>query len=227
MPQIEGVSACVFDAYGTLFDIAAAAVRHQAVLGAKFQPLVDVWRAKQLQYSWLRNGMGRHVDFWQVTQDSLDYALEQLGLADAGLRARLLDDFFTLAAYPEVPDVLRRLKAAGIRCAILSNGSPAMLEAAVNNAGIADVIDAVVSVEEVGAFKPDPRVYARAETRLGLAKSAMTFQSSNGWDVAAAAEFGWRVVWINRAGLPRERLGGAPVAEVRTLDALLPLVGAA
>lgn len=227
MARIDGVRACVFDAYGTLFDIAAAAARHQALLGPKFQPLVELWRAKQLQYSWLRNSMGRHADFWQVTQDGLDYAMAQLGLGDAGLREKLLGDYFGLAAYPEVPAVLRRLTDAGIRCAILSNGAPAMLEAAVSNAGIGGLLDAVISVEEVGVYKPDPRVYARAEARLGLPRSAMTFQSSNGWDVAAAAEFGWRVVWINRSGLPRERIGGKPAAELGSLEELPALVGAA
>src|SRR5262249_19188259 len=150
-----------------------------AELGPTWQPLAELWRQKQLQYSWLRSLMGRHADFWRVTGDALDFAMEQLGQADDGLRQRLMALDFELAAYPEVQSVLRRLKAAGLKAAILSNGSPPMLEAAVANAGLGDLLDAVVSVEEVGIYKTHPKVYARAEARLGFDKSRMVFLSSN------------------------------------------------
>ena len=227
MPRLVGIAACVFDAYGTLFDVNAAAAACAAELGAKWQPLAELWRQKQLQYSWLRTLMGRHADFWRVTGDALDFAMEQLGLADDGLRRRLMALYLELAAYPEVKPLLGRLQAAGLKTAILSNGSPPMLEAAVASAGLGDRLDALISVEEVGAYKTDPRVYARAEARLGLHRSAMLFLSSNGWDAAAAAEFGWPVVWVNRSGQPRERLGGTPAAVIARLDELPPLLGLA
>src|SRR6516165_8619512 len=145
-PPLTGIKACVFDAYGTLFDFASAARSCGDVLGDNVDKLTALWRDKQLQYTWLRGLQGRHADFWQVTGDALDFALETLGLAEAGLRARLMELYLTLDAFPEVPEVLRRLRAAGIRTAILSNGSPKMLDAAVKNAGVADLLDAVLSV---------------------------------------------------------------------------------
>src|SRR5713226_6967803 len=163
-----GVKACVFDAYGTLFDFAAAARGCRDVLGDDIDRLTGLWRDKQLQYTWLRAVQGRHADFWQVTGDALDFALERLELGGLGLRDRLMSLYLQLDAFPEVPDVLRHLKAAGLVTAILSNGSPAMLRSAVDNAGIAGLLDFVLSVEEVGVYKPHPRVYQLAVDRLAL-----------------------------------------------------------
>lgn len=154
---LSGIRACVFDAYGTLFDYASAAARCWDLLGDRIGPLTALWRDKQLQYTWLRALQGRHADFWQVTGDALDFALETLGLDDPQLRARLMDLYRTLDVFPEVPAMLQRLKAAGLKTAILSNGSPEMLDAAVNKAGIGDLLDAVLSVESVGVYKPHPR----------------------------------------------------------------------
>ena len=221
-----GVRACVFDAYGTLFDYASAAAGCRDVLGDKLNPLTTLWREKQLQYAWLRSLEGRHADFWRVTGDALDFALDTLGIASDALHARLMDLYLALDCFPEVPAMLRRLKAAGLKTAILSNGAPAMLAAAVANAGLGPLLDAVLSVEEVGIFKPHPKVYQLAVDRLGVPAAAIAFLSSNAWDAHAASAFGMRVVWCNRYGQRRERLPGTPDHEITTLAALPALLGA-
>jgi 2-haloacid dehalogenase len=225
MTRLHDIEACVFDAYGTLFDVNSAAARCRDALGDKADELSALWRSKQLAYTWLRGLMGKHADFWQVTGDALDFCLETYGIKDAALRARLMDCYKTLDAFPEVPGVLRRLKAAGLKTAILSNGTPAMLEAAVRGSGTAALFDAVLSVESVGVYKPHPSVYALCCERLGLAPGRISFQSSNAWDAVAAATFGMKVVWINRYGQRRERLTAQPDVEGRTLDDLLPALG--
>jgi 2-haloacid dehalogenase len=222
--RLPGVHACVFDAYGTLFDFASAAARCKEVPPEHAARLTALWRDKQLQYTWLRGLSGRHADFWQVTSDSLDFALETLGIATHDLRARLMELYLSLETFPEVPAVLHRLKEAGIATAILSNGSPRMLAAAVDSARIGSLIDEVISVEEVGVFKPHPAVYQRAVDRLGLTPAQIAFQSSNGWDAWAASAFGMRVVWCNRYGHARERLPGSPDAEILTLAELPALL---
>jgi len=209
------ITTCIFDAYGTLFDVSAAAralagEAGRERLAAVWQQVAADWRAKQLEYSWLRAVTGDYCDFWQLTEDGLDWALERAGLTDADLRRALLGLYWRLAAYPEVPGVLARLKAGGMTCAILSNGSPAMLEGAVSSAGIGAHLDAVLSVAEVGTFKPDARVYDMVCARFGGSPGAVLFVSSNGWDIAAAAAYGFRTLWVNRAGMPVDRLPGRP-----------------
>jgi 2-haloacid dehalogenase len=223
---LAGIEACVFDAYGTLFDYASAAAQCRDLLGDRLHSLTALWREKQLQYTWLRGLQGRHADFWQVTGDALEFALETLGLAEAGLRARLMDLYLSLDAFPEVPEVLHRLKAAGLKTAILSNGSPEMLDAAVKNAGIGDLLDAVLSVEAVGVYKPHPNVYRLAVDRFGVPAASISFQSSNSWDAWAASAFGMRVVWCNRYRQRPERLPGKPDYEVASLAELPALIGA-
>jgi 2-haloacid dehalogenase len=218
------VHACVFDAYGTLFDFASAAAACADVLGDKAAAVTALWRDKQLQYTWLRGLQGRHADFWQVTGDALDFTLDTLAIADANVRDRLMSLYRTLDCFPEVPQVLRRLKEAGFVTAILSNGSPSMLADAVAGARLGDLLDHVLSVEEVGVFKPHPSVYRLAVDRLGVPASAISFQSSNAWDAHAASAFGMRVVWCNRYGQRRERLPGAPDREIRTLAELPSLL---
>jgi 2-haloacid dehalogenase len=225
---LTGIRACVFDAYGTLFDLASAAGRCGDVLGDKTPLLSALWRDKQLQYTWLRGLQGRHADFWQVTGEALDYALETLDLAgQRGLRERLMQLYLELDTFPEVPAMLRRLKESGMATAILSNGSPRMLEPVVRNAGLAPLLDAVLSVEEAGIFKPHPKVYQLAIDRLGVAVHAIAFQSSNAWDAYAASAFGMKVVWCNRYGQRRERLPGNPDREVTTLAELPAVLGIA
>ncbi len=225
--SLKGVKACVFDAYGTLFDFAAAARGCRDVLGDQIDKVTALWRDKQLQYTWLRATQGRHVDFWQVTGDALDFALETLGIGNPALRDRLMTLYLTLDSFPEVPNVLRQLKSAGLRTAILSNGSPKMLDAVVKGAKLDGLLDAVLSVEEVGVYKPHPKVYQLAVDRLGVPASAIAFQSSNAWDAYAASAFGMQVVWCNRYGQRRERLPGTPDREIKTLAELPALVGAA
>ena len=222
---LAGIRACVFDAYGTLFDFASAAAGCRDVLGDRTGPLTTLWRDKQLQYSWLRAVQGRHADFWQVTGDALDYALDTLGIAEAGLRERLMGLYRRLGTFPEVPETLRRLKERGFTTAILSNGTLDMLASAVDHAGIGPLLDAVLSVEEAGVYKPDPRVYRLAVERLGVPAGAIAFQSSNSWDAHAASAFGMRVVWCNRYGQRSERLPGMPDHEIRTLAELPALLG--
>jgi 2-haloacid dehalogenase len=223
-PRMAGIRACVFDAYGTLFDVHSAVGGLRAKLGDRADALSQLWRAKQLEYTWLRALMGRHADFGQVTGDALDYALARTGI-EPGLRAALLQSYLTLDAYPEVRDVLRRLRAGGLKTAILSNGEPKMLEAAARSAGIDGLLDAVLSVEAVGVFKPEPRVYQLAVDRLGVPAAAIAFQSSNAWDVHGAACFGLRPVWINRQDAPPERLPGAPEHTLQDLTVLPALLG--
>jgi len=226
-PRFRNVGACVFDAYGTLFDVHSAAARYRDDLGDVAGAVSQTWRDKQLQYTWLRSLMGRqhHIDFWQVTGDALDFALETHGIDDTALRDNLLACYLELAAYDEVKEVLTRIKHGGLKCAILSNGSPKMLAAAVNNAGISDLLDAVISVEDVGIFKPDPSVYGLAVEQLGVAPDRISFQSSNAWDANAAGAFGFRVAWINRFGQRPERLPGPADAELKSLSELPPLLG--
>jgi len=224
--SLSGIRACVFDAYGTLFDFAAAAAGCRDVLGDDVSRLTAIWRDKQLQYTWLRTLQGRHADFWQVTGDALDFALETLGVDKPDLRERLMTLYLTLDTFPEVTDTLTRLRRAGLRTAILSNGSPRMLEAVVKSNRLEHLLDLVLSIEEVGVYKTHPSVYRLAVERLGVPASAISFQSSNAWDAYAASAFGMRVVWCNRYGQRPERLPGSPDFEVRTLSELPALLGA-
>lgn len=223
--QIEDIGACVFDAYGTLFDVNAAAAQCRDALGDKADQLSAIWRTRQLEYTWLRSLMQEYVEFWQVTGDGLDYAMAALDIDDGALRERLMEIYMRLDAYPEVKDVLTTLKAGGVKTAILSNGSPKMLDSAVENAEIGNLLDAVFSVDSIGIYKPHPSVYQLAVDGLGVEAGRICFMSSNAWDAAAAANFGFRVVWINRFGQPQERIPGQHEHEAKTLEALPPLLG--
>ncbi len=222
------ITTCVFDAYGTLFDVAAAARVAASEPGNErlaqtWEGLARDWRLKQLEYSWLRAITGDHVDFWQVTQDGLDWAMEAAGLDDATLRARLLALYWELGAYPEVPAVLNALKQAGLNMAILSNGSPAMLQGAVDSAGIGALFDDVLSVESVGIFKPAAPVYDLVGQRFGCDRASVLFVSSNGWDAGSAAAYGFTTAWVNRAGAPMDRLPARPQHIVPDLSAIAQL----
>lgn len=212
MPHRKAV---IFDAYGTLFDVAgaarlAAAEPGGAGLGAEWPVLADIWRRKQLEYSWLRTLMGAHADFAEVTAEALDWALDAQGLRDGALRARLLALYDQLPPYPEVPETLATLRARGLRLGILSNGTPGMLASALRAAGIADHIEMAVSVEAAGRYKPAPEAYALVGEEMGVAREKVLFVSANGWDVAGASRFGFATVWVNRSGLPMERLPHGP-----------------
>ena len=210
------ITTCIFDAYGTLFDVAAAA--RQAAAEPEFpqlrntwMELANQWRLKQLQYTWLRAITDAHTDFWEVTQNGLDWALEATKLdGDDKLRQRLLDLYWELQAYPEVPAMLKALKNAGMNTAILSNGSPDMLNGAVQSAGLGEVLVDVLSVESVGIFKPDARVYDLVGARFNCERNEVLFVSSNGWDAAGATGYGFTTAWVNRAGEPVDRLPWKP-----------------
>jgi 2-haloacid dehalogenase len=221
----DGIQACVFDAYGTLLDFNSAAAQAGDALGARAAALSELWRAKQLQYTWLRALMNTHAPFWQVTGEALDVALETLGINDAMLRDRLMQLYLQLAPFADVPDTLRALRKAGMQTAILTNGSPEMIEAGCRHAGIHEWLDAILSVEEVGVFKPHPRVYQLAVERLGVPRERIAFVSSNGWDAAGAAQFGLRVIWCNRYRQRRERLPAAADVEIATLAQLPAVLG--
>lgn len=225
------ITTCVFDAYGTLFDVSAAAriaagEPGRDALAQNWPALAEHWRQKQLQYTWLRAVTGEHTDFWEVTQQGLDWALEKTGLdGDADLRARLLDLYHELQAYAEVPAMLAHLKDAEVNTAILSNGSPNMLQGAVVSAGIEGLLDAVLSVEDVGVFKPSARVYQMVPDRFDCAPEDVLFVSSNGWDVAGASGFGFRTVWVNRSGEPMDRLPHRPAHVFSDLTEIPQLAG--
>lgn len=221
---IGNVKACVFDAYGTLFDVHSAVRRGGAPLGDKAAAISETWRQKQLEYTWLRSLMGAHADFWQVTSDGLEFALSANGVSDRALHDKLMGLYLSLDAYEEVTATLASLRRAGLTTAILSNGSSSMIEAAVRSAGIDNLLDANLSVEEVGIFKPDARVYQLAADRLSLRKEEICFLSSNCWDAKGAAYFGFKVVWINRFDREVDRLPGEFVTAIRRLDELLPLL---
>ena len=219
----------VFDAYGTLLDVdaaarAAAAEPDAGRLAELWPALARDWRLKQLEYTWLRAVAGHHADFWQVTGDSLDWTLEAHGLTDEVLRARLMGLYRTLETYPEVPAALARVRERGLATAILSNGTPGMLADAVAAAGIADRLDRILSVEAAGIYKPAARVYALVEAAFGCAREEVLFVSSNGWDAAGAAGYGFRTLWVNRRGAPVDRLHARPDhvgADLTALEALL------
>ncbi len=209
------ITTCIFDAYGTLFDVAAAAriaakEPGREAFAAKWPQIAADWRAKQLQYTWLRAASDTHLDFWRVTQDGLDYALEAANLTHPELRERLLGLYWELSAFPEVPDMLTALKAAGLKTGILSNGTPRMLSGAVDSAGIGENLDAILSVEKLGVFKPHPSVYRMVDGHFCVDPKQVLFVSSNGWDAAYAAHHGFQTVWVNRTGEPLDRLPGAP-----------------
>ncbi|WP_300013046.1 haloacid dehalogenase type II [uncultured Roseobacter sp.] len=225
------ITTCVFDAYGTLFDVAAAARQAASEpdfskLESTWPELAEHWRLKQLQYTWLRAVTDDHCDFWEVTQQGLDWALEKTGLAgDAALRERLLALYWELQSYPEVPDMLRQLKAGGMATAILSNGSPDMLRGAVTSAGIDALLDDTLSVQSVGVFKPDARVYDLVAKRFGCDKKEVLFVSSNGWDAGCATGYGFTTAWVNRAGDPVDRLPWTPTHILSDLTGIPALAG--
>lgn len=225
------ITTVIFDAYGTLFDVSAAARDAAGEPGA--EALADIWprlaahwRTKQLQYSWLRAITGDHTDFWAVTQDGLDWAMAACDLHDDALRARLLQLYWELSAFPEVPAMLRALRKTGLSTAILSNGTPEMLEGAVRSAGLGPLLDDVLSVQSVGVFKPADAVYELVQARFGGRRDEVLFVSSNGWDVASASAFGFTTAWVNRASEPVDRLPGRPHHVLPDLTSIPDLTGA-
>ena len=214
-------NAYVFDAYGTLFDVHAAVRRHADQLGEGHALVSEIWRQKQLEYTWTRTLMNRYVDFWELTQQALDFALAKVPSANTGARADLLDAYWTLDCFEEVPGVLQSLKEAGKRTGILSNGSSGMLEAAVKSAGLENIVDDVISVDRIDQFKAVPAVYQMVLDDYGMAANEISFQSSNRWDIAGANAFGFNTAWINRGDQPDEYPDLKPDRILRDLNNLM------
>jgi 2-haloacid dehalogenase len=221
-PPLQGIKAYIFDAYGTLFDVHTPILRALAALDDKAEPFALRWRDKQLQYAWLRSLMGVHADFWQITSDALDHTMQLYGIADPALHQKLMDLYLSLDSFEDAGSCLGALQRRGMRLAILSNGSPAMLDSVVRAAGLAGIFEKVISVEEVGIYKPSRRVYRHAQTVLKLAApQEVCFVSANSWDAHAASSFGFQVAWINRTGAPADCIPGAPALTLDTLADLL------
>lgn len=221
------ITTLVFDAYGTLFDITAPARRAAATrpeLVTIWPKLAEDWRRKQLEYTWLRTITGAYADFAQVTADALDWAMQAHDLADPALRRDLLALYDALDAFPEVPDTLRLLRGRGLHLAILSNGTPSMLASAQRAAQLTGLIDTTLSVDPLHIYKPHASVYAQVETQTGAAPQQVLFVSSNGWDIAGAARFGFATAWVNRAGAPQDRLPDTPQHEIPDLSHLPRLI---
>lgn len=215
----------VFDAYGTLFDVHAAIARHRSAAGPDADRFSEIWRAKQLEYTWTLTLAGRYTEFWTLTQRALDFSFARVPSVDRALRAKLLDAYMTLDAFADARVVLRQLKERGERTGILSNGSPPMLAAAVAAAGLNDDLDAVLSVDAIRMFKPRPEVYALVTAAFSCTPEDVVFVSSNRWDVMGASAFGFRTVWVNRARAPEEYGDWAPEAVVPDLSGLMSLSG--
>jgi 2-haloacid dehalogenase len=223
--KLEGIQACVFDAYGTLFNVASPVEKLASTIGDKAPELAKLWRQKQLEYTWLRSLTGSHADFWTVTRDALDYVLEVLAISETGLADELMTLYLKLEAYEEVAASLQALRAKGKRCAILSNGSPSMLDSAVRHAGLDTIFEHVLSVEEVGIYKPCRRVYRLAMQKLHIQDApSICFVSANSWDAQSAAQFGFQVVKIARVPSFNDRIPGRPAAVVQGLAQVVELV---
>ena len=212
------IEACIFDAYGTLFDVNAACRELSKEVGDNWEKLASLWRLRQVEYTWLRNSMDEYIDFWKITSDALDYAMETLGIENNELREELLNLYLKLEAYPEVNDLLKKLKQRGLKTGILSNGSMKMLNSAVNNANIREYLDEILSVEECEIYKPSSKVYDLVKIKMQIGKENVLFFSSNAWDMHAASNYGFKTIWVNRFKAKLEKLPGKPIDIVNSLD---------
>jgi 2-haloacid dehalogenase len=223
--KLEGIQAVVFDAYGTLFDVQSPVTKLASEIGDKALTLGGLWRQKQLEYTWLRSLMGTHADFWVVTRDALDFALAELDINETGLADELMTLYLKLEAYPEVVESLKALRTRGKRLGILSNGSPSMIDAIVRHAGLDKVFEHLLSVEEVGIYKPSRRVYRLAMQKFHIQDTpSICFVSANCWDAQAAAQFGFQVVRIARAPKRDDNIPGRPARMIANLGELTALV---
>ena len=215
---MKEIKACIFDAYGTLFDVNSACRELSKEVGHNWESLASLWRLRQVEYTWLRNSMNEYIDFWQITSDSLDYAMETLDIENIKLKQDLLALYLKLEAYPEVKDLLKKLKQKGFKTGILSNGSMKMLNSAVDNANIRDLLDGILSVEECEIYKPSKKVYDLVEKNMKVKKENVMFFSSNAWDMHAASNYGFNTIWVNRFNAKLERLPGKPKNIVNSLE---------
>ena len=224
MIKFETIKVYVFDAYGTLFDVNAAVNANLFKLGKNAEQISMVWRQKQLEYSWLRSLMGQYTDFWHITQEALDFALDAYGIQNDSLKIQLLESYRHLDCYPEVPSVLKTLKQKGLTTAVLSNGSPDMLNDAIKSSKLDALIDVVLSVDDIRVYKPDPKVYGLVTEKFSSANKEILFHSANSWDIAGASSYGFQTAWINRFNKPKETLPFKPDIEVQSLMEVLKMI---
>jgi 2-haloacid dehalogenase len=215
---------CIFDAYGTIFDVNAACRELSKEVGEQWQDLAALWRLRQVEYTWLRNSMNEYINFWNITEDALEYAMETLNIKNAKLKNKLLDLYLKLEAYPEVEKVLTHLKKEGYKTGILSNGSEEMLASAVKNAQIQNLLDKVLSVEICKVYKPSHKVYDLVEKEFNIKKNNVAFFSSNAWDMHAAAHYGFKTIWVNRFEGKLEKLPGKPYKIVKSLEKITDIL---
>ena len=221
---MEKIKVCIFDAYGTLFDVNAACRELSKEVGEKWKELATLWRLRQVEYTWLRNSMNEYIDFWKITENALDYAMEFLNIDNKILKNNLLELYLKLEAYPEVEMVLTQLKEKGLKTGILSNGNEEMLERAVKNAKIGNLLDEIISVERCKVYKPSSKVYDLVKDAFQVNNDEVAFFSSNAWDMHAAANYGFKTIWINRFNGRLERLPGRPEAIIKNLDGIVQIL---
>jgi 2-haloacid dehalogenase len=222
--NMDVVKVCIFDAYGTLFDVNAACRELSKEVGEQWQELATLWRLRQVEYTWLRNSMNEYINFWNITKDALEYAMETLNIKNEDLKNKLLDLYLKLEAYPEVEKVLIQLKKEGYQTGILSNGSEEMLASAVKNAKLENLLDKVLSVEKCKVYKPSSKVYDLVEKEFKINKINCAFFSSNAWDMHAAAHYGFKTIWVNRFEGKLEKLPGKPYKIVQTLEKIVDML---
>ena len=221
---MEKTKVCIFDAYGTLFDVNAACRELSIEVGENWEELATLWRLRQVEYTWLRNSMNEYIDFWKITENALEYAMEVLNIDNEKLKIELLNLYLKLEAYPEVEKILTILKERGFKTGILSNGSDAMLESAVKNAKIENLLDEIISVERCKIYKPSSKVYDLVKDAFKIKNNQVAFFSSNAWDMHAAANYGFKTIWVNRFNGKLERLPGKPEAIVKNLEGIIKIL---
>jgi len=220
---MKNIKAIIFDAYGTLFDVNSAAEKCKDKLGDKWEGFANYWRTTQLEYTWLRSLMNRHKDFWQVTEDSLDKSMKFFKI-DSSMRNDLLDLYKILSPFSEVKETLKKLKKKDLKLAILSNGTPSLLENLVKNNNLENIFDDIFSIEEVGIFKPDSKVYELPVNKYNIKKDEILFLSANTWDVSGGGNYGYNSVWVNRNKNIFDNLDYQPLDEIHDLSGLLEII---
>ena len=219
---MKNIKAIIFDAYGTLFDVNSAAEKCKDKIGDKWEAFANYWRTTQLEYTWLRNLMKRHKDFWQITEDSLDKSIRVFKI-DNSMRDELLDLYKILSPFEEVPKVLKSLKEKNFKLAILSNGTPSLLNELVRSNNLNNLFDDIFSIEEVGVFKPDSKVYDMPVKKYKIEKNEITFLSANTWDVSGGGNYGYNSIWVNRNNNIFDKLDYSPQNEIKNLNGLLDI----
>ena len=220
---MKNIKAIIFDAYGTLFDVNSAAEKCKDKIGEKWEPFANFWRTTQLEYTWLRSLMKRHKDFWQITEDSLDKSMKAFNI-DPKMKDELLNLYKVLSPFQKVPETLKTLKAKNFKLAILSNGTPSLLNQLVNNNNLDNFFDDLFSIEEVGIYKPDSRVYDLPIKKYNIKKNEVVFLSANTWDISGAGNFGYQTVWVNRNNNIFDNLDYKPNKEIKNLSELIDII---